>query len=526
MNKKLLGLTCSIYAVRAITVTYITYYTAMIIEAAEKGDISLLFNNCVIAFIAFFASLIIDIVLELVNQYYLYKGDLEVREKAFRNLFKKPVSVFKKKDDAYYINLFTTDIALYRERKLGSYPWIAYFAASSVSAVVMLLRMSGWLAAGALIMGTIPFLLGKALTGWISKRNKIYSADSEQHLKELTEDIQGYEVIRQDGSQICFIDKYMNVSRKMRKSAALLKVATDMTQQALCESASLLELAAVVIGAVMVIKGMFTAAMLFAVSGYAVQISNAFSNIIEYAVMIKSTSEIADKINEESIVTYSDSLESPEDMILSLSYRNVGCKFGNKTIFSGFDYSFEPGKCYAVIGESGAGKSTLFKLLLKYYDEYEGDIFLNGVNIRNLSEDEIYRSITVINQETRIFNTDLYENITMQSESPLKDSSEYNEILEKLKLTELSRQVMDRPLGDCGDMVSGGERQRICIARAIRKKVGLMIFDEPTTGLDPDNAKVINDFIFDYTDATRIVITHNRDKDYLSRFDEVLTIGA
>lgn len=525
MNKKLLVLNCLIYAIRAVTVTYITYNTSMIIQAAETGDTSLLFRNSIITLMAFLASLVIDVVQELINQYYLYKGDLCVREKAFRNLFRKPISIFKKKDDAYYINLFTTDIALYREKKLGSYPWIAYFAASSISAVIMLAKMSGWLAIGTLVMGMIPFFAGKMLTGWVSKRNKIYSTASEEHLKILTEDIQGYEIIRQDGSQRYFIDNYMDASRTLRKSAALLQIARNMTQQVLYESAGLLEIIAVIIGAIMVIKGMFTAAMLFAVSGYAVQISNSFSNIIEYVVMIKSVAEIDKKINEEIVEKCDGSLDVSDKKALSLSYSKVNFAFDNKRILSGFNYDFEPGKCYAVIGESGAGKSTLFKLLLKYYDNYVGDIFLDGINIRELREDEIYKRINVITQEAGIFNSDLYENITMQTGVPTKESDEYEEILKKLKLTELAKQLMDRPLGDCGEMISGGERQRICIARATRKNAGLMIFDEPTTGLDPENTKVINDFIFEYKDATRIVITHNRDAEYLNRFDGILSIG-
>lgn len=525
MNKKLLMLTCALYAIRAITVTYITYYTAMIIDGAEKGDTTILFHNCVIAIIAFIFSLLIDVVQQLVNQYYLYKGDLYVREKAFSNLFKKPVSIFKRKDDAYYINFFTTDMALYREKKLGSYPWIAYFIASSASAVIVLFKMSEWLAVGALAMGLIPFLSGKMLTSWVAKYNKRYSSDSEIHMKELTEDIQGYEVIRQEASQKYYIDKYMWASRKMRKSAALLTIVTNLTQQVLYESAALLQLVAVSVGALLVIKGLFSASMLFAVSGYAVQISNSFSNIIEYIVMINSVKEIGDKINEEINDKCDNTKKIDDNNALSLKYINVGCTFDNKNIFSGINFSFKPGKCYAIIGKSGAGKSTLFKLLLKYYDSYEGDIILNGINIRDLNEDEIYRRIIMVNQETKIFNTDLYENITMQTGYPKRESNEYRGILRQLKLEDFSEKVKDRMLGDCGEMISGGERQRICIARAIRKKAGLLIFDEPTTGLDPDNAKVIDDFIFTYEGATRIVITHNRDEEYLKNFDEVLCIN-
>ncbi len=92
-------------------------------------------------------------------------------------------------------------------------------------------------------------------------------------------------------------------------------------------------------------------------------------------------------------------------------------------------------------------------------------------------------------------------------------------------LTALAQRVGNTPLGDFGDNISGGERQRINIARAMRRHPRIMVFDEPTTGLDPENVNLINEFIFDHTDMLRIVIGHNRDSEYLKRFDDVIHIG-
>ena len=97
-------------------------------------------------------------------------------------------------------------------------------------------------------------------------------------------------------------------------------------------------------------------------------------------------------------------------------------------------------------------------------------------------------------------------------------------LLEELNLTDLAKRVGEKPLGDFGDNISGGERQRICIARAMQKHASVMVFDEPTTGLDPENVKLIQEFIFRQKHITRIVITHDWSEDYLDRFDEVIRI--
>ena len=112
----------------------------------------------------------------------------------------------------------------------------------------------------------------------------------------------------------------------------------------------------------------------------------------------------------------------------------------------------------------------------------------------------------------------------MFSGNPKKDSDEYKNLLNDLNLTALAKQVGDVPLGDFGDNISGGERQRINIARTMLRKPEILIFDEPTTGLDPENAALIDNFIFNHKGITRIVISHNWAEDYLNRFDEIIKL--
>lgn len=130
-----------------------------------------------------------------------------------------------------------------------------------------------------------------------------------------------------------------------------------------------------------------------------------------------------------------------------------------------------------------------------------------------------------MSQSPFLFNASLYDNITMFTNDPPRDSAEYEKLLADLNLTALAERVGDAPLGDFGDNISGGERQRINIARTLRSHPSILIFDEPTTGLDPENIALIDQFIFNLADVTRIVITHNWSEDYLARFDSVLRIG-
>ena len=121
-------------------------------------------------------------------------------------------------------------------------------------------------------------------------------------------------------------------------------------------------------------------------------------------------------------------------------------------------------------------------------------------------------------------DTDAYDNITLFGNAPKQESSEYQDILKQMNLVRLADRVQGKALGDFGDVLSGGERQRIALARVLLRKPKVIIFDEPTTGLDPDNREIINNLIFALSDATRIVITHNHSEDFLSKFDVVVRL--
>lgn len=107
---------------------------------------------------------------------------------------------------------------------------------------------------------------------------------------------------------------------------------------------------------------------------------------------------------------------------------------------------------------------------------------------------------------------------------PPMPEDEYDRLLEQTRLTGFARQAADRRLGDMGDAISGGERQRIGLARALRKHPELLLLDEPASGLDPENAEMIESLIFSLAGITRIVVTHHDAEDYLSRFDAVVLL--
>jgi len=136
-----------------------------------------------------------------------------------------------------------------------------------------------------------------------------------------------------------------------------------------------------------------------------------------------------------------------------------------------------------------------------------------------MAEADIYSVVGVVGQSSFMLNDTLRNNITM-----FDNTADITALLDDLQLTALAERVGDTPLGDFGDNISGGEWQRISIARTLHKQPKIIIFDEPTTGLDPENTRLINEYIFTLEGVTRIVVSHDWDEEYLAQFDDVIRL--
>lgn len=200
--------------------------------------------------------------------------------------------------------------------------------------------------------------------------------------------------------------------------------------------------------------------------------------------------------------------------------KNFSFSFGDRDIFKNFSYELADGGTYAVIGESGSGKSTFARLLTKELDGYKGEVTVYGQDLNEISEKSLFESVAVVPQEAMIFKDSLFNNITMYDSSIKEDSDEYKEIIKKLNLEGLAKKEKEGTLDVL--QASGGEKERISIARAMIRKPKILILDEPTTGLDPDNAREVKKIITNLDGVLRLVITHDYDEEYLKKFDGVI----
>ncbi len=186
-------------------------------------------------------------------------------------------------------------------------------------------------------------------------------------------------------------------------------------------------------------------------------------------------------------------LQSLSDVRGAISFEGVNFGYGTpQSAISDFDLKIEAGERVALVGASGAGKSTVTSLLLRLYDVEDGRILLDGTDIRDLAQDDLRRQISMVRQETSMFNRSALENIrygtpgaTLEDVTEAAKKAEAHEFIQGLK-DHWGREGYDAHLGERGVKLSGGQRQRIALARAILKDAPVLVLDEATSALDSE----------------------------------------
>jgi len=196
----------------------------------------------------------------------------------------------------------------------------------------------------------------------------------------------------------------------------------------------------------------------------------------------------------------------------TISLRNISYSYGNHVVLEHCSFDIKRGQRVGIVGLSGAGKSTLFKLLLKEREEFTGDILIDGVSLKAIRRSEYLKGISVVLQDTEVFNVSLKDNITITNDKQKLNKKLLDQALIISHLDEVVKglpQGLDTIIGEKGVKLSGGQRQRLGIARAVFKQPQLLFLDEATSHLDLESEEQIQDSLHQFFEhVTAIVIAH------------------
>jgi subfamily B ATP-binding cassette protein MsbA len=244
------------------------------------------------------------------------------------------------------------------------------------------------------------------------------------------------------------------------------------------------------------------------------QIINPAKALSQAVYNVNRGTATLDRLNEilEAPVTVND-ITNPiqlSEFKDSITFENVGFSYQDDTILHNINLTVKKGKLVALVGSSGAGKSTLADLVPRFHDVSEGQLLIDGVNIKDYSLHSLRQQISIVTQEPILFNDTIAANIALG-----KPEATEEEIIAAAKIANAYDFIIKKEggfnstIGDRGSKLSGGERQRLTIARAVLKNPPILILDEATSALDTESEKLVQDAINNMMqNRTSIVIAH------------------
>ena len=220
----------------------------------------------------------------------------------------------------------------------------------------------------------------------------------------------------------------------------------------------------------------------FSKAGY--NIPKGLASMERVDKIMLAESDIKEKENPQHISSFDHTIE----------FRHVSFRYGEQWVLRDINLTIEKGKTIALVGQSGGGKSTMVDLIPRYYDVQEGEVLIDGINVKDLDIHDLRQLIGNVNQEAILFNDTFFNNISFGVDNATQEQvEEAARIANADEFIKASENGYDTNIGDRGGRLSGGQRQRVSIARAILKNPPILILDEATSALDTESERLVQD---------------------------------
>lgn len=439
----------------------------------------------------------------------------KIREDLYDKVLRLPVGFFNEKRKGDIMSRMTNDVAEVETSVVGTLEgWIRDPLTIIVTLTVLFL-ISPLLTGVILIM--IPFLglvIGR-ITKSLKKQSSEVANKYGETLSTLDETLGGLRVIKAFNIEKILRHRFFKGNEELLYSKNKISYRRDMASPLSEVMGVMLFTAVLYYGGRLVLNGELLEASVFL--GYlgifyniiqpAKTLSTSFSNMRKGAAAIGRIEEILntpitvdDNPQGRQISTFKDKIE----------FKNVSFAYGDAVILDNINLVVEKGKTIALVGSSGAGKSTLADLVPRFHDATNGEVLIDGINIKDYSLHSVRSLMSIVTQEPILFNDTIANNILLGKEGATQD-----EVIEAAKVANAHDFIMHKEqgyqtnIGDRGNKLSGGERQRLTIARAVVKNPPILILDEATSSLDTESERLVQDAINNMMqNRTSIVIAH------------------
>ena len=355
--------------------------------------------------------------------------------------------------------------------------------------------------------------------GRVVKRLRHPAMRSQERMGELVsvldESLSGIKIIKGYNASGFLVEKFKFINTQLSN----LLISMARRQQLASPMSEFMGITAVavilVFGGILVGNGLIKGAGFIAFIAAFSQITRPLRSFIDQFANINQGVAAGERIfamlDSKSEVEDMPDARDFEGLKESIELRNVRFSYdGERDVIDGVTIKVRKGETVALVGASGGGKSTLSELIPRFYDVQAGEVLFDGVNVKEYKQESLRRKMSIVAQETVLFNDSIEGNILMG-----RPAATHDEVVEASKVANAHTFIMESPegyatnIGDRGSKLSGGQRQRISIARAVLKDPEILILDEATSALDTESEKLVQDALTNLLEGrTSIVIAH------------------
>ena len=458
---------------------------------------------------------------------FMEKAMRQYKDYAFQKLTQKSIATFSVENTSNYISAFSNDAATIENGYLETQFNIMANGIKLAGALSMMIAYSPIMTVIACAFFVLPIGASYITGNRIEKAERKISDRNGELIAALKDSLSGFSVIKSFKSEAA-------IATQFEKSNAA-------AEKAKCEKRKLITVISGLAGAAGVTAqlGTFLVGAWLALSGWGItpgvlmifidltaNVINPIRELPEQLAAKKAAAALIDKLTDSLKDNVRDEgTHIPNHLNNGIEVKNVSFGYeANCEILHNICENFEVGKSYAIVGASGSGKSTLLNLLMASHSEYSGEICYDGHELKAICSESLYDVVSMIQQNVFVFNASIRDNITMFHEFPKE------EVDRAIELSGLSRLIEERGeeylCGENGCGLSGGEKQRISIARSLLKKSQVLLVDEATAALDAGTAYQVANSILNLNDMIRIVVTHSLDASLLKRYDCIMVLKS
>lgn len=449
---------------------------------------------------------------------YLNSITYKMRSDIVQGILNKKSSDLTSQKQSEYISIFHNDIQMVCD---DYYETILNIVSSSLTIILSITALASLnftitliILCNFILLALNPLIFRKLLQN--CKTDMSFSL--KKYNTKLTDFMSGIQIIKSYLSEKEFKEKVNAASRNVNSS----KYKYEKTQMYANLFSMIIgysnDFIVIGVGIYCIFTGKMTVGSLLAV----LQISNLIANPITTLSYhfntlnsIKPIKTMLSNLAKEEKNSYEHL--SDMDKINKIKVADVSLSLSETTLIKNINFSFEHGKKYLIIGKNGSGKSTFLKLISRIYTDYNGSIFIDDVNLKNVSFESYYKNISVVFQDSYVFSGSIKDNITLYKNY---DLSEYHSIIQTLNLNE----IVDKSSDDSIHHLSGGEKQKIALARALIRNPKILILDEALSAMDVENRNSTERFLLSQP-ITIISVAHQFSDELLNFYDEILIMN-